>query len=132
MTRAKDIMTTELIFARPTMTIEEAIKTLVNNRITGMPVVDENHHMVGIVSEYDIISTIEAVEEDRPLDLKRTIDFSHKTTSIQEDTPLPVILRQFVERKVRRLPVLNKEQRLVGIITRRDIMRVLFYRSKTL
>ncbi|MBI3556531.1 MAG: CBS domain-containing protein, partial [Deltaproteobacteria bacterium] len=39
-TSAKDIMTTELILGHPEMTIEDAIKTLVNNRITGMPVVD--------------------------------------------------------------------------------------------
>lgn len=132
MTRAKDIMTTELILAHPEMTIEDAIKAMVNNRITGMPVVDENRHLVGIVSEYDVIKSIEAVEKDKPLDLMKTIDYSAKASIVQEDTPLPVILRQFVERKVRRLPVVNKNQQLVGIITRRDIMRVLFYRSKSL
>ena len=131
-TCAKDIMTTELILGHPQMTIEEAIKTLVNNRITGMPVVDDEKRIVGVVSEYDIIKSIDSIENDKPINLARVIDFTHKVTTITEDTKLPDILRHFVERKIRRLPVINKQNQLVGIITRRDIMRVLFYRSKTL
>jgi CBS domain-containing protein len=129
-TCAKDIMTTELILGHPEMTIEEAIKTLVNNRITGMPVVDDERHIVGVVSEYDIIKSIDSIDTDRPLDLTRRIDFSHKVTQITEDTSLTDILKLFIERKIRRLPVVNQKAQLVGIITRRDIMRVLFYRSK--
>lgn len=131
-TVARDIMTTELILGHPKMTIEEAIKTLVNNRITGMPVVDEERHIVGVVSEYDIIKSVEELDNERPLDLSSPIVYSHKVTTVSEDTRLPDILKHFVERKVRRLPVINKQNQLVGIITRRDIMRVLFYRSKPL
>ena len=127
-TRAKDIMTTELIVGHPQMTVEEAIKTLVNNRITGMPILDEQRQIVGVVSEYDIIKSVES-DADR-IDLQQKIDFSKKVSLVLEDTPLDEILKQFTEKKVRRLPVLNKQNQLVGIITRRDIMRVLFYRSK--
>ena len=131
-TYAKDIMTTELILSHPEMTIEEAIKILVNNRITGMPVVDDQRRIVGVISEYDIIRSIESCERDKPLELSRRIDFTSKVTSVREETALPEILKQFVEKKIRRLPVINDDNQLVGIITRRDIMRVLFYRSKTL
>lgn len=131
-TTAKDIMTTELIIGHPEMTIEDAIKTLVNNRITGMPVIDSDRRIVGIVSEYDIIKTVEALDKDKPIDLQRRIDYTHEVTKIAEETKLPDILKYFVENRVRRLPVINKQNQLVGIITRRDIMRVLFYRSKTL
>lgn len=131
-TVARDIMTTELILGHPKMTIEEAIKTLVNNRITGMPVVDEERHIVGVVSEYDIIKSVDSFEKDRPVDLSQIIEFSHKVTTVSEDAKLSDILKYFVEKKVRRLPVINKQNQLVGIITRRDIMRVLFYRSKPL
>ncbi|MEW6055635.1 MAG: CBS domain-containing protein [Bdellovibrionota bacterium] len=131
-TRAKDIMSTELIIGHPEMTIEEAIKVLVNNKITGIPVVDADQRLVGVVSEYDIIKIVEKEEGDRPLDLNRVIKFSQKVTTISENTKLSDILKHFVERKVRRLPVVNEENKLVGIITRRDIMRILFYRSKPL
>lgn len=125
-------MTTELILGHPKMTIEDAIKALVNNRITGMPIVDEGSRVIGVVSEYDIIKAIDSVDADKPLDLARKIEFSRKVTTIAEETRLHEILDLFVERKIRRLPVVNREGKLVGIITRRDIMRVVFYRSKTL
>lgn len=132
MTYAKDFMTTELIVATPTMTIEEAIKLLVNNRITGMPVVNKRQQLVGVVSEYDIIRAIDSFDAHKPLDLSRTIKYSKRVSSITADTSLPSILKYFAEKKVRRLPVVNSHGKLVGIITRRDIMRILFYRSKTL
>ena len=131
-TRAKDIMTSELILGHPEMTIEEAIKILVNNRITGMPVIDGNRQIVGVISEYDIIRAVELVEDGVPIDLNRIIQYSHKVVSVSEDTHLTEVLRLFTEKKIRRLPVVNKKKQLVGIITRRDIMRVLFYSSKTL
>jgi CBS domain-containing protein len=131
-TRAKDIMTTEMILGYPKMTLEEAIKTLVNNRITGMPIVDDNKHIVGVISEYDIIKVVRDFENEQPLNLSNIIQYSERVTTIPEETPLGEVLKQFVELKIRRLPVVNKNNQLVGIITRRDIMRVLFYRSKPL
>jgi CBS domain-containing protein len=125
-------MTTELILSHPEMTIEDAIKTLVNNRITGMPVVDKERRVVGVVSEYDIIKSIDDVSGDKPIDLGKVIQYSREVIVITEDTRLPEILNHFVSDKIRRLPVVNREKQLVGIITRRDIMRVLFYRAKTL
>ena len=132
LTRAKDIMTTNLILGYPEMTLEEAIKTLVNNRITGMPIVDDKKRMIGVCSELDIIKSVEQTEKGKPLDLHRTIHFTHKVVTIDEETQLTDILKMFVELKVRRLPVVNNKEELVGIISRRDIMRVLFYRSKTI
>ncbi len=131
-TRAKDIMTTELIVGHSQMTMEEAIKILVNNRITGMPVLDETRKIIGVVSEYDIIKSVNEDGDKKPIELTTPIRYTQKVTTITEDTTLDEILRLFKEKKVRRLPVLNNDNQLVGIITRRDIMRVLFYRSKVL
>ena len=132
MTLAKDIMTTELILAHPEMTVEEAIKTLVNNRITGMPVVDNEKRLIGVVSEYDVIKTVNAQKDDFQLNLAQKIGYSSKVTTVSEDTSLQDILCLFIEKNIRRVPVMNKKSELVGIITRRDIMRILFYRSKSL
>ncbi len=129
-------MTTELILAHENMSIGEAIKSLVNNRITGMPVVDQHRHLIGIVSEYDIIKSVDKYtnrpDATKPIDLDQPILYSSKVTSVVEDTAFEDILKLFIEKKVRRLPVLNTKQELIGIITRRDIMRILFYRSKKL
>ncbi|MBI2607029.1 MAG: CBS domain-containing protein [Deltaproteobacteria bacterium] len=123
-------MTTELILAHPDMTLEEAITTLVNNRITGMPVVDEHRHIVGVVSEYDIIKSMESIDEYPKIDLNQKIRYTSKATTVHEDAPLQEIFKLFLEKRIRRVPVLNKKNELIGIVTRRDIMRIMFYRSK--
>ena len=131
MTLAKDIMTTDLILAHPDMTIDDAIKTFVNNRITGMPVVDINRKLVGVVSEYDVIKSVNATNSEFQINLGGKINFSTKASTVTEDTPLQDILRLFIEKNIRRVPVMNKNDELVGIITRRDIMRIMYYRSKS-
>jgi CBS domain-containing protein len=50
--------------------------------------------------------------------------------SVSEDTDLQEILERFIQLKCRRLPVLDRDGRLAGIISRRDVMKVLYYRAK--
>src|SRR5690606_24103632 len=129
-TTAKDIMSTELIQATEQMTIEEALKILINNRITGLPVVDNTGKMKGVVSEYDLLNQI---AKSKKMDSKvfgECIHFSSKVDFITEDTPLSTIMKEFISTKYRRLPVLNQDGKLVGIITRRDLMRVFYYRAR--
>ncbi|KAJ7299592.1 hypothetical protein O6H91_Y199600 [Diphasiastrum complanatum] len=53
-----DFMTrrSDLFVARPSTTVDEALEVLVENRITGMPVVDDNDKLVGVVSDYDLLA----------------------------------------------------------------------------
>lgn len=129
-TTAKDIMSSRLIVAKTGMNLEDAVKLLVNNKITGLPVVDENGRMVGILSEYDIIARVGKEKKLEPSLFKDSISYTKTVESVDEDASLQDILNRFIEQKVRRLPVLDKNKRLVGIISRRDVMRVLYYRAK--
>lgn len=128
-TTAKDIMSSKLIVAKEGMNIEDAVKLLVNNKITGLPVVDANGKMIGILSEYDIIARV-GKEKLEPALFKNDITYSKAVESVNEDTNLQEILDRFIELKCRRLPVLDQGGRLVGIISRRDVMKVLYYRAK--
>ena len=129
-TTAKDIMSSRLIVAREGMNIEDALKLLVNNKVTGLPVVDIEGKIVGILSEYDIIARV-GKEKDIDSEIFRdAIPYSKNVESVEEDTPLTEILERFIQLKCRRLPVLDKSRRLVGIISRRDVMKVLYYRAK--
>lgn len=129
-TIAKDIMSNRVIVATEGMSMEEAVKILVNNKITGLPVVDVNGVMIGILSEYDIISHVVSEKNLEPQVFNKDIKFTKIVESVKEDTPLNEILERFVNKKIRRLPVLDQENRLVGMISRRDVMRVLYYRAK--
>ena len=129
-TLAKEIMSRELLTANRRSTVEEIVKLFIHHRITGVPVVDARGRMIGICSEYDLIRQVSAAGKPGFLPFRKTIEFSRKIESVEEDTPLSLIVRKFVSKKYRRLPVLDKKGKLVGIITRRDLMRVFFYQAK--
>ncbi len=127
-TTAFDIMSTELLTIREHETVEDALKILVNNRISGVPVVDANNKMIGVLSEFDLIRQI----SDHPTHsaFQDKIIYTKGTLTIPTTTKLQEILKYFIDSKYRRLPVVDSEQRLVGIITRPDLMKLFFYRAQ--
>lgn len=129
-TTAYDIMTTELITIRENDTVEFALKALINNRITGLPVVNADGKLVGVISEYDLIQQISKQPKLGPEIFHEKIEYSKKPFSLPSTTLLNDVIKHFLDSKFRRIPILDKDERLVGIITRRDIMRVYFYRAK--
>jgi CBS-domain-containing membrane protein len=129
-TTAKEIMTRDIVRANEGMTIEEALKALINHRITGLPVVNESGKMTGVISEYDILNQISKSKKKNAKIFQEPILFSKKIDAISEDTPLDRIVSEFIDTKFRRLPVIDKAGNLVGIITRRDLMRVYYYRAR--
>jgi CBS domain-containing protein len=129
-TTARDIMSSKLIVAKEGMNVEDALKLLVNNRITGLPVVNGKGQMVGILSEYDIIARVGKGKTLDAESFRGEIPFTKVVEAVNEDTTLETILERFISAKCRRLPVLDKDGRLIGIISRRDVMKVLYYRAK--
>lgn len=129
-TVASDIMSNEVLTAREGITVEEALKLLINSRITGMPVVDEKGKMIGVMSEFDILSQIADEKNMKSEAFKQPAKFNRVLDTISEKAPLTEVIERFIVSKYRRLPVVDKSGRLMGIITRRDLMRVFYYRSK--
>lgn len=110
--------------------IEDALRVLVNHRITGLPVVDKNDRMVGVLSEYDILLQVAKAKKSKRNIFSQPIQYSKKVFAILETTPLEKIMDIFVKTKFRRLPIVDSSKKLVGIVTRRDLMRVFYYRAK--
>ena len=129
-TTAKEIMTRDLIRATEDMTIEEALKVLINHKVTGLPVVDKKGKMKGVISEYDILTQISGSKKKNAKIFQDKISYSKQIDAISEDTPLSKIVAEFIDTKYRRLPVIDRKGNLVGIITRRDLMRVYYYRAR--
>jgi CBS-domain-containing membrane protein len=128
-TTAGDIMSTDLLTIQEECSIGDAVKFLINNRITGMPVLNKKGKMIGVVSEFDILQQINKAQSMKPEIFLDPVKFSKVVDSVSISTPLEEVVERFIKSKYRRLPVLDKAGKLKGIITRRDLMRVFYYRA---
>ena len=156
--KVRDLMTTQLVTLQPTDTVKKAaIKFAVDN-ISGAPVVDNRNHLLGILSENDILNTIlkyQIALDDENHDsviLTYSMDSPSETDDILKkvseeisnlevsaimtrtvltttpDTTIMEVLRAMIEMKVNRVPVVEKGV-VIGIISRGDIIFALYKRK---
>ncbi len=144
MLKAKDIMTKDVITVKLTTTIEELARILIKHRISGVPVVDDNGNVKGIVTENDLIgknsrlhipTVLRLFDAYIPLgtsklesDIKRMaasiVDdiCSKEVITVDDEASVEYIATIMTEKKIHLLPVL-KGGRLVGIIGKKDLIR---------
>jgi CBS domain-containing protein len=146
---AKDIMTAPVITIAADAPVHEVAQLLVERHISGVPVM-ANGRVVGLVNEGDLLRRHEIgtegsaparswwaqlIEPDpRPIDYVKSHARQAKdvmtpqVVSVTEDTPVQTIASIFAARAIRRV-VVSREQRLVGIVTRADLVRALALKS---
>lgn len=140
--KVQDVMTREVTTVAPEASLKEVAETLVASRISGLPVVDDSRAVLGVISEADIVGKEAGAPPERSLlgRLLHPSDHSKldaRTTSEAMTSPAVTILqdrevaeaaRTMMEQSVNRLPVVDGSGRLVGIVTRADLVRA-FVRS---
>lgn len=128
--KAKDIMTRSIIPAREDMTLADYARMLLDKRISGTPIVDDNGKLTGVITATDLFSLMyviksgEIVENDTGGVFNPTVGFAmtRDVISVTEETTFEETMRLMVSRNVHTLPVVNGDK-LVGIIGRRDIIK---------
>ncbi|TWT37658.1 Inosine-5'-monophosphate dehydrogenase [Posidoniimonas corsicana] len=120
---ANDIMVKRLITLNPDMDVHDAVKLLLKNRISGAPVVDASGAYLGVFSERCCLGAIlDAAYEQLPTHrVGAFMDTEAKT--ISADTQLLSIAQVFLLTSARRLPVVDESNRLLGQISRRDVIQ---------
>jgi CBS domain-containing protein len=131
-TIANEIMSNEVMTCTVNTTVEDALKMMINSRITGMPVVDDQGIMIGILSETNMVRLFQKADKIDHEFFSQPITFTKQFTTIQETVPLQEVLEVMVSSKSRRLAVLDVNGKLVGIVSKRDLMKVFYYRAKLL
>jgi CBS domain-containing protein len=116
---ALDIMTPDPITFRPDTTVHDAAASLAEHRISGAPVVDDNGSIVGIVSEYDLIARTGTTVREV---MTRDVVWVNDTAALDRVRAL------LVTQRLKRVPVVDGHGRLVGLISRADLVRELAYR----
>jgi CBS domain-containing protein len=133
MLEAKDIMRTNLITVTEQTPVHEAIDLLAENKITGLPVVDGDNRLVGIVSEKDIL--IMAYHKithtcDEVVNSRKISDvMTSEVVSFRPEDTLADVCQCFMGSSFRRVPVLDDGE-LVGLISRKDIISFAFSKKE--
>lgn len=128
--KVKHRMTTNPITASPKTTHREAVELMKRHRITRLPILDEEGHLVGIVTEEDLLLATPAPSASQGVyDIYQMLDrltLGHIMTSpvyaVDEECSLAMAARFMLDRDVSCLPVMRGDQ-LVGIITEMDIFK---------
>jgi hypothetical protein len=143
-----DVMSRDPILVHPQTPLKEAIQILAEKRISGLPVIDNTGKLVGIISETDLmwqetgvtppayIMILDSViylqnpgtyERDLHKALGQTVGevMSKKPLTISPDKSLKEAAQLIQEHRVHRLPVLDNGGKVIGILTRGDIIRAM-------
>lgn len=113
------VMTKEVICVKKDTHINRAIELLINNKISGLPVVDDEHRIVGILSEKDLLCcAVTCNVRDNDVVEKY---MSHDVHSFDISTDAMEVCRFLMDHYFRRVPI-TQEGKLVGVISRRDIL----------
>lgn len=112
---ARDIMTHEVITISASATIQDIARLLSDYSISGVPVMDDERHMVGIVTQADLIGK----EGETVADI-----MTSRVVSVSEQTPVDEVARVLASNRFKRVPVV-RDERVVGIVSRADIVRMM-------
>jgi CBS domain-containing protein len=149
----KDIMTRDVITVTMDDNVEKCASLLIKHNLSGLPVLDDSGRLVGIVTEGDLIRRASRIKGPAVLEVlggliyldspKKFMDelknsmgqkagdvMTKKVVTIDPDQTIEEGATLLVEKKVKRLPVVDKKGELVGIVSRRDIMSYLFPEQK--
>lgn len=135
----KDVMTKNVISVKRDADLHEASRLLSEHRISGMPVVDDNNRVIGVVSEADILVLAGMSTKHTFKDILRTIlgepvpsrrggnrvenVMSFPPITSKADDEVMEVAKILDERRIKRLPVVDNEGKLLGIVSRADIVR---------
>lgn len=142
---ARDIMTETVIACVPETKLEDAVKTLAEHQISGMPVIDANKRVVGIISESDLLlageieppriktalfglyvlrqSVMDRMAEQRGVRVEDVM--TREVITFGPETPVDEIARTLHDRRINRVPIVDEQGKLIGIVSRADIIRAM-------
>lgn len=145
---AKDLMTREVVTVNRDTTVKEVAGLLLEHKISGLPVVDKENRVIGIVSEGDLIYQDKKLYTPAFLEILGGIIYlenpnrlgqdlmkmtaakvgdlmTARVHTVREDATVEEIATIMVEKKVNRIPVVDAAGRLTGIVSRQDLVKAM-------
>jgi CBS domain-containing protein len=118
---AHDLMSPQVIVAKENTNAEQISARLLAGEFNGVPVVDDKGAVIGIVTALDILR---ALQGDKKLNTMLARDImTPNPSTVKKDTPIEEIIRIIVEKEIVLVPVVEDNNRLIGVVARLDILR---------
>ena len=117
--KARDVMTTRVVSVHADTVLIEAIEMLLRYGISGLPVVDDDEKLLGIVCEHDMMNFVFSGDAETTR-VKEAM--TPDVYTFPPEKTLAEIVNIFASRRIRHVPI-AENGRLVGIVSRRDILR---------
>lgn len=118
-------MVPDVITFNENQPIHEVIDGMLHHKISGGPVVNNLNELVGIISEKDCLKVlIDEAYYNNPCHDRKVKDYmSLDVITVQEETDLIQVAKSFINSSFRRYPVINQQGKLVGQISRNDVLK---------
>jgi CBS domain-containing protein len=150
--RASDIMTRDVITIHANSTVDEALRLMANHKVSGLPVVDTDGCLKGIITESDLLlkgqlamsvgggtpNGLFAPQEDGVAEAYRRSKahlveeaMTRRVLTFREESYVSDIARAMIEQAVNRVPIVS-DCKVVGIVSRRDVVKALAKESHAL
>jgi len=140
--RARDIMTKQVVFVEPDLPLRKVAELMGKHGISGLPVVDEQERVVGVISERDFLLKMGDSDKNNfmtvianclenkgclaiPIRAQKAADImTTPAISVKENATVLEINNVFQEKQINRVPVVDQKDFLQGIVTRADILNI--------
>ncbi|MGZ5051027.1 MAG: CBS domain-containing protein [Methylobacter sp.] len=119
-----DYMTKRLVTVTPDTDVVDAVKKMLDHKITSAPVVDQHERVLGMFSEIDVMSVVLETAYNQGMSGKVGDYMSKEVISVDADSSIVDLAEKFQKTAVRSFPVFE-ENELVGIVSRTDVLRAL-------
>jgi CBS domain-containing protein len=123
--QVKDYMNTQLVTFRPDMEVMAAINQMVKHGLSGAPVVDAGGKLIGMLSEKDCMQVGLIAAQDTCVAGPISQFMSTQVKAVSPDTNLTQMASMFLTQPYRRYPVVDSNGKLVGQISRSDVLRAI-------
>jgi CBS domain-containing membrane protein len=147
--KARDIMTKQVFSVKIGTPLKDVAGLMAREKIAGLPVLDEDGKIAGIISEKDFLAHMGAGDKthcmaiiaeclkgkgciEMPIRSQKAEDImTSPAVTVEENTTIIEIADIFTAKNINRVPVTDKEEKLIGIVSRADLVRVSLMKGKS-
>jgi len=117
---ARDVMTPSPACCKPSTPLDEVAKLMARNDCGEIPVVDTADHVVGVVTDRDIVCRVVA-EGKNPMAYTAETCMSQPVVTVRIDVPITEVVATMEKHQIRRVPVVDERECCVGMISQADV-----------